>query len=66
MTANEVERVTKAKQGTYKAPGDRGIHIVYLPVCQAWALMWCNHILNIFNDKAEAVEEAAWLTRARA
>lgn len=36
-----------------------GLHIQYLPVNQAWALMWYGTVLRIFNSKKEAHAELA-------
>ena len=33
---------------------ENGLHIEYLPVNQAWALMWNETILRIFNTKLAA------------
>lgn len=38
-----------------------GLRIVYLPVNQAWAVMWCDTVLRIFNTKAEAQAEVDYL-----
>lgn len=44
---------------------DRGIHVEYLPANQAWALMWFNQILGLFDKKADAKYEAAILLRKK-
>ena len=40
-----------------------GLHIVYLPVNQAFALMWNESILRILNTRAEAEAEMDNLIR---
>jgi len=40
-----------------------GTHIEYLPVNQAWALMWYNQVLGIYNNKQDAFWERAILIR---
>lgn len=40
-----------------------GLHVIYLPVNQAWALMWHTQLLGIYNTKAEANEEMRDLLR---
>ncbi len=40
-----------------------GLHIVYLPVNQAFALMWNESILRILNTRAEAETEMQDLLR---
>ncbi len=42
---------------------DNGLCVVYLPVNQAWALLWNDHILGIFDEKAHAQAEMACLLR---
>jgi len=39
-----------------------GISLVWLPVNQAYAVMWFDQVLRIFNEYAEAHAEALWLT----
>jgi hypothetical protein len=34
-----------------------GLRIVYLPVNQAWAVMWHEQVLRIFNTKQDAEYE---------
>lgn len=41
-----------SEPGAFKETG--GLHIEYLPVNQAWALMWLSQVLRIFNAKWEA------------
>lgn len=31
-----------------------GITVVYLPTNQAYAVMWCDQVLRVFNVKADA------------
>ena len=39
------------------APKKHGLHVVYLPANMAWAVMWHDQILQIFNSKQEAMAE---------
>jgi hypothetical protein len=38
------------------------VHMVWLPINQAWAVMWNDHVLSIHNDKADAQYEMQRLT----
>lgn len=40
------------------------IRVVYLPVNQAWAVMWHDQVLSLHNRRADAVHEAERLTSA--
>lgn len=42
---------------------NKGLHIAYSPVNQAWFLMWCDLVLRIFNRKWEAEAEMEDLLR---
>jgi len=43
-----------------------GLHIKYLPVNQAYALMWHGTVLGIYNVKADALAEMRRLLRPNA
>lgn len=40
-----------------------GLWILYLPVNQAWAVMWHGSVLRLFSEKWEAEEEIKDLLR---
>lgn len=39
-----------------------GISVVYLPVNQSYAVMWCDQVLRVFNSKDDAHAEAKHIT----
>jgi len=54
-----VERMHREMEGAVAGPGEGkkfpgGFHVVYLPINQAWAVMWGEDIFGIFNEKKEA------------
>jgi hypothetical protein len=71
LSKKGVEELTKLRArlapppppGSGINPGDSrwaetgGLHIEYLPVNQAWALMWLDQVLRIFNKRQDAVDE---------
>jgi hypothetical protein len=42
---------------------DDGLRIAWSPVNQAWFVLWKEHLLHIYNDRAEADEYVADLRR---
>ena len=42
---------------------ENGLHIVYLPVNQCWALCWHEHVLGLFMSKTDAETEKGYLLR---
>jgi hypothetical protein len=63
-SARKVARETgkPGQERTMSTSAKNAIHMVWLPVNQAYAVMWNDHILSIHNDKADAIYEVERLT----
>ena len=40
-----------------------GVKVVYLPPNQAYAVMWCDQVLRVYNSRREAEDLAEHITR---
>ena len=52
--------MSKLRKVTTTYPG--GISVVYLPVNQAYSVMWCDRVLRVFTSRSDAHTEAKRLT----